>query len=293
MQDSKEIVIDYSVIHHANMLSDKNRLQAFKSAIQQSLTSNSVVVDIGTGTGILAAFAAEMTKKPVYAIEYHKFGANLASKLFKANALDNVLLLNQSSYDTTLPITPDILVTETIGQIGPEENIIEICFDFLKRYPSIHTIIPSKLSLYAEIIDSKNGNSKIERHVQDYLRASNAKFNYHFILEDLYKSFSDLILQADLQDAKSLSKPQLIVEYQLGKTESSSFNQTILIPRECQNKLIHLYFVAELGSNIFLSSRFTEETHWKHSFFPIYNGKSRVQVKYEAWKRFIQIAWLE
>jgi hypothetical protein len=46
----------FPLFSHSEMLGDATRLAAFKRAIQQGVREDSVVVDIGTGTGILRSF---------------------------------------------------------------------------------------------------------------------------------------------------------------------------------------------------------------------------------------------
>ncbi len=87
--NSDALIQDLSVLHHSWLLSDSNRLIAFKKAIEGCVNQNSIAVDIGTGTGILASYAAKATKKNVYAIEYFDFGINLAEKLFQKNGINN------------------------------------------------------------------------------------------------------------------------------------------------------------------------------------------------------------
>lgn len=58
--------------HQKQMLADHNRMAAYHSAIvgNSSVFEGKVVMDIGTGSGILAVWAAQAGAKKVYAIEY-------------------------------------------------------------------------------------------------------------------------------------------------------------------------------------------------------------------------------
>ena len=53
-------------------LIDRKRALMFKKVIDKFVTKTSIVVDAGTGTGILAMFAAAAGAKKVYAIEADK-----------------------------------------------------------------------------------------------------------------------------------------------------------------------------------------------------------------------------
>jgi SAM-dependent methyltransferase len=285
--------VDYSVIHHSAMLSDAQRLVFFKEALKKVISPSDSVVDIGTGTGILAAYAATMTKNSVYAIEYFDFAANLAKKLFLASPFSNIAILQNTSYDVCLSESPDILITETIGQIGPEENIVELCFDFCQRHSNISHIIPSKLSIYAEVINSHKGNVYVNSLISGYLSASFPGFDFQIIENDIKNQLARLIMQTDLDDAISLHKPWLLAEYQLGKSAISTFSKSFIIPKGCKEALIHFYFYADLGNNIVLSSRFNQENHWKHSFVPVIEDKTQINISYIAGSGVININWTE
>lgn len=56
---------------HEEMLKDTVRTKAYKNAIMQnpSLFKDKIVMDVGSGTGILSIFAAKAGAKHVYGIE--------------------------------------------------------------------------------------------------------------------------------------------------------------------------------------------------------------------------------
>ena len=80
--------------HQQNMLQDTTRTGAYYNAIcDQARAANfhgKVVMDVGTGTGILAMFAAKAGAKKVYAVEASAI-ASTAKELVKANGLDQVV----------------------------------------------------------------------------------------------------------------------------------------------------------------------------------------------------------
>ena len=55
------------------MLSDQVRLDAYRRAIEETVQPGDVVVDAGSGTGILALYAAKAGARKVYAIEQSDF----------------------------------------------------------------------------------------------------------------------------------------------------------------------------------------------------------------------------
>ena len=59
----------YSLAGYGSMIADRVRMDVFARALHHAITPDSVVVDIGTGTGILALLACRFGARRVYAIE--------------------------------------------------------------------------------------------------------------------------------------------------------------------------------------------------------------------------------
>jgi len=51
------------------MITDKARMDGFEAALRQAVKPGSVVLDIGTGTGIFSLLACRFGARKVYAIE--------------------------------------------------------------------------------------------------------------------------------------------------------------------------------------------------------------------------------
>src|SRR5690242_9004894 len=108
-----------------NMLQDKVRNRAFKEAIFRNVKKGDVVVDLGTGTGILAIWAAQAGARKVYAIEETDV-ADVAEAVIKDNGFENVItVLKANSSEVTLPEPADVLIAEIVGHFLFEEGIVE------------------------------------------------------------------------------------------------------------------------------------------------------------------------
>jgi len=69
-------------------LLDTERTSKFQDVINQAVKPGHVVLDSGTGSGILAMFAAKAGAKNVYAVEYDPFAATLARQNVINNGLE-------------------------------------------------------------------------------------------------------------------------------------------------------------------------------------------------------------
>ena len=119
--------------YHHSMLADEVRMQSFLRAILKAVKPGDVVLDIGSGTGILAYFACLAGAKRVYAVEQDPL-VGLAEKLCQKNGFaDRVVFLNEWSDQVQLLEKVDVLITETLGNLGYEEGILGWVIDAKER----------------------------------------------------------------------------------------------------------------------------------------------------------------
>ncbi len=284
-------VFDFSADDHAVMLQDQVRLEAFKQAVTRVVKPGDVVTEIGTGTGILAAFAASVTKAPVFAIEYSEVTAKIAEQMFKGAGYTHVKVLRGQSYGITVEPSPDVLVTETIGAIGPEEHTVEICHDFKQRHPKLSKIIPSDLRVYAEPVSSKKLKRLEAEFYRDFESASFDTFQYSAIKPVLEQKWSEVIRFGFIPESEIAGSRVLLADYQLGVTEKPDFKKEIEVPEGAD--AIHLYFEAQMDPELILSTHYSDAfTHWKHAFVPCSKAHKRLRVSYEGGSQTLQIEWI-
>lgn len=139
---------------HVRMLRDESRTDAFRRAIEEVVRPGDVVLDIGTGTGVLAAFAARAGARKVYAVEASGIGC-LAAENFRRNGLDDrIELVRGWSTQVVLPERADVLVTETIGNEPLGERIVDTVFDAVRRHlVAKPRIIPGRIRVVGTLVD--------------------------------------------------------------------------------------------------------------------------------------------
>lgn len=119
---------------HFGMLNDSDRNRKYKAAIgkaiQQRSNLGSRVLDIGTGTGLLALYAHEMGASFVAACECSPLMCHMASEAFRRNGCaDQIKLIPKHStkldVQSDLGGKVDLIVTETMdcGVFG--EGLLE------------------------------------------------------------------------------------------------------------------------------------------------------------------------
>lgn len=138
---------------HARMLDDTRRTDAFVAAIRESVRPGDIVLDIGTGSGILAITAAQAGAAHVYAIEASDI-AGLAARAFEDNGVaDRVTLVRGWSTQVELPERATLLVSEIIGAEPLEEDILGTTLDARRRLLTPDArLIPRRISLVARAV---------------------------------------------------------------------------------------------------------------------------------------------
>mmetsp|Transcript_6734 Transcript_6734/g.22672 ORF Transcript_6734/g.22672 Transcript_6734/m.22672 type:complete len:361 (-) Transcript_6734:204-1286(-) len=111
----------------SSMLADSVRTGTYQTAILGNSIdfTNKVVLDVGTGTGILALFAAQAGARKVYAVEASDV-ANAARELVAANGFqDRVEVIQGKAEEVELPEKVDVIVSEPIGFLLVHERMLE------------------------------------------------------------------------------------------------------------------------------------------------------------------------
>jgi type II protein arginine methyltransferase len=104
---------------HFSMLNDQQRNQAFFDAIDATDFTNKTVLDIGTGSGLLAMLVARKGAQHVYTCEFNPVVAAKAEEIIRINGLqDRITVINKLSTDMIsgedIPRNIEIMISETV-----------------------------------------------------------------------------------------------------------------------------------------------------------------------------------
>ncbi len=129
--------------NHSNMLLDRVRVSAFADAIAETVRPDDVVADIGAGSGLLAIIAAKRGARRVYAVERGVLAPLLADAVRDNGVQDIVQIMRADARDVVFPEPPTVLVSETLGSFGIDENILALIKDVRQKTHPGCRIIPA------------------------------------------------------------------------------------------------------------------------------------------------------
>jgi precorrin-6B methylase 2 len=196
---------------HEPLLSDASRNRAFYRALEEQIAPGSTVLDIGSGTGIWAIAAARLGARRVVAVEKDEMLIPIIRTLVRENGVEEkVEIVRTDSRKLKLRERFDIIISETIGNQGFEEDIVPIMVDARKRFlnPS-GAMIPNSVRLIAAAGHIKKQYKKMPAGVS-------LKAGY---FETLNLNIPLVLL--DKSRLKVLAKPEILVEADLQTIEAA------------------------------------------------------------------------
>eukprot|EP00873_Tetraselmis_striata_P039979 jgi/Tetstr1/460243/TSEL_000478.t2 len=110
-----------------DMLEDHKRTGAYFNSVMQNRAQfeGKVVLDVGTGSGILAIFAAKAGAKKVYAVEATDM-AKFARQVVEKNGLSDVITVIQGMVESVqIPEKVDIIISEWMGYYLLRESMLD------------------------------------------------------------------------------------------------------------------------------------------------------------------------
>jgi protein arginine N-methyltransferase 1 len=148
--------IQQLVLLHESFLRDDLRNRAFQQALKRRVFPGASVLDLGSGSGIWAISAARLGAR-VVALERDPLLISLIERLARENGVgDRVRAVCGDSRRFKAGRDFDLIVSETIGYLGFDEDIVPILSDARKRLlrRGGH-LIPERLALLAVPVRSR------------------------------------------------------------------------------------------------------------------------------------------
>jgi len=248
---------------HRELLLDEVRTKAYRDAIRQLVTPQTVVLDLGAGSGILSFFACEAGARRVFAVDA-THSADAAAFLSRhLGYSDRMQVFHEHSTKVELPEPADLLVTETLGPFGFDEHILSSVIDARARLlrPGA-AIIPRRIDLFLVPVEAP---AAVERHIGFWQREQ-----YGFDLSPMAVFASNVIYVTSVDRAAFLGSPEMVISAELASVSSPNVSGQGRFTTSRAGLLCGFagWFRATLAPGIELSNEVCSAT-WSHVFLPL------------------------
>lgn len=191
----------YTVQNYNRMLADHVRTEAYASALRRTVRPDSVVVDIGTGTGILSLLACRFGARRVFAIEPDDV-IQVAREVIRANGYaDRVEFFQQPSASVTLPERADVIVSDLRGVLPLLQSHLPTIVDARQRLLKPGgVLIPHSDTMWAAVVEVPD--------VYSNQVAAQAPDGLQFDFEPARRHASNDLLKARVSAEQLLVDPQ-------------------------------------------------------------------------------------
>src|SRR6185369_8335569 len=121
-----------------------------------------VVVDVGTGTGVLAMHAAKLGARKVYAIDTNPC-IHLAREVAKRNGFEHAIeFIHKSVFDVELPEKADVLVSDCRGAFALSGRNPELVYRARDRFLAPNgTVISLRDELFVSVIEWADAHAEL------------------------------------------------------------------------------------------------------------------------------------
>lgn len=251
MMTDREYATPFSVLHAASLLGQRIRLDKFKQAIQRVVKKGDYVVDIGTGSGVLAILAAKAGANRVTAIDVNPESLQYAKKAAKMNAVENVVEFFEGSYSNfTSDQKADVVICEMLSSIMLVEQQIPACYHAVEKILKTDgVILPQEITVFIVPVECPE--------IWD-------RFQY----EDL--QFPRVVQTATSNATKDLANMKILEKFDL-----MNLKEKIIVDKKLQftavdNGTIH-GLAGVFESKLWVDIQLQMDDGWKQLFIPLVN----------------------
>jgi len=255
------------IAYYRDLLQDTVRIEAYRRAILDVVRKDDIVVEIGTGVGTYAHFAAQAGAKKVFAIEHSPI-IHLAKEIARGNGLaDRIEFISGHSAHMSLPEKADVLIIEEFESFFFTQTLYNVIARARRQLlkPDA-TSLPTAASLFVAPIDSPDLYDSVAFAGQsgsddglgiDWTKANEMAMNSHHV-----KEVSSSLLLAPGQVVRQLNLMQ--------ERDDSFVSQSSFISKGGTVHGLAGWFELELSDDVTLSTAPDRpQTCWAQSYFPI------------------------
>lgn len=155
--------MEYGITDYADMVADDVRMDAYVAALRSAVRPGSTVLDIGTGTGVVALLACSLGARHVYGIE-----PSPLIELARAAAVDNgvadrLTLIQGVSTRVELPERVDVIVSDLRGVLPLyTQHLVSIADARARFLAPGGALIPARDTIVAALLESPGDHAYLD-----------------------------------------------------------------------------------------------------------------------------------
>ena len=242
----------YSIGDYGDMIADKVRMDPYVYALKAVIEPGSVVLDIGTGTGMHALLACKFGARVVYAIEPND-SIHLARELALENGFaDRIEFIQDISTHVSLPEKADVIVSDLRGVLPLHGRHIPDIIDARKRF-LVHggVLIPKHDTIWVSLVEAKAVYNDLITP-WDYPYGLSMAAVEQVVLNDWSDENPDIF-----SDRSLLMEPQIWAEIDYGTIDNPEVDPARIIQRATRDGTAHgllIWFDGEVAEGIQVSN---------------------------------------
>ncbi len=250
---------------HWEMLHDEERSELYDKAIRHVVSPDHLVLDVGTGSGLLSMMSARAGARRVIACEGQPSVAETARRVIRKAGHDGAITVvpkmsTRMRVPDDLPRRADVLVTETVDCALLGEGILPTIAHAREHLLTDDAIImPSSGRVFAQLVESTSLHHK--NHVGKL---------YGFDLTDFNRLSSLEYFDSRLRhhEHRALSEPIEVFRFDFYRDDATPRRAEFVVPPSATGTChaVAFWFELELLPGITLTnSPETPNTHWKQA----------------------------
>ncbi|MGI9098499.1 MAG: methyltransferase domain-containing protein [Solirubrobacteraceae bacterium] len=278
---ASERLLDWDDGFHELLLGDRIRMRAFRAAIDEVVQPGMTVLDLGTGTGILAEWALRKGAARVYGLEFNRdVLAAAVERLGAAGYGASFKPVHGMSLEVALPEAVDVIVSETLGNLADNEGAVEILDDARRRFLAPGGLmIPSRVESYLVPVAAERAHGLVRRCA---VADADAGDWLSRVKQRGGRDQFDVYYDAVLPRSSHLTTARVARRYDLSRANDATYSETLTWTVHDAGLFTGFkgYFIATLSPTVALDisgddpgsgtrdSR-TSSDSWKHCYLPI------------------------
>lgn len=246
------------------MTADESRMQPYVEALRNAVTPDSIVLDIGAGTGIMSILACRFGARKVYAVEpnplIHLAKGFAAQYKFK----DKIEFIENISTKIELAEKADVLICDLHGNTPFNDASLLSIIDARERLLKPDAVlIPQRDTVFLALVECEESyTNEISRFLRQY---------YDIDMTSAKHLLTNRVLSPPLNELNVVSEPQVFTVLEYATLNESSFSSTIKW-KITKKGVIHgflSWFECELGDGLKVTnSPDNSQTVYGVPFFP-------------------------